>query len=222
MLEFQNVTYIYPNGIRALSNINVRIERGEFVVLIGHTGAGKTTFLRLIYREIVPTYGTVYFENIDISKLKPSQVPAYRRRLGIVFQDFKLLSYKTAFENVAYALEITCTPPRKVIWRVPRILKMVGLLDKKYFYPDELSGGEQQRLAIARAIANDPVLLIADEPTGNLDPETAWSIIEIFKAINKRGTTVIMATHNYDIVRRLRKRTIKLSHGYIVEDGYPE
>ncbi len=221
LLEFNEVSYIYPNGLKAISNLSLKIDRGEFVFLIGHTGAGKTTLLKLIHREIVPTEGTIFFDNVDISTIPWSQVPYYRRKIGVVFQDLKLLNYKTAFENVAYALEITCLPPKKVIWRVPRLLKNVGLWEKRNFFPDELSGGEQQRLAIARAIANDPLVLLADEPTGNLDWDTAEKIMEIFLEINRRGTTVIMSTHNLELVRKYKKRTIKLSRGYLIDDYIP-
>ena len=221
LLELKNVTYVYPNGLKALSDITLSVDRGEFLFVVGHTGAGKTTLLRLIYRELVPTSGEIFFDNLDLASLKPSQVPYYRRKLGMVFQDLKLLSYKTAFENVAYVLEVMCTPPKKVIWKVPRLLRDVGLWEKRDFYPDELSGGEQQRLAIARAIANDPLLLLADEPTANLDWETAEKIMEIFFEINKRGTAVIMVTHNMEIVKKYKRRTVKLSKGFLIDDFIP-
>ena len=218
MIEFQEVSYIYPNGHRALSNINLVIEKGEFVFLVGHTGAGKTTLLKLIYREILPTTGKIFFENQDISLLTPKQVPYYRRRLGIVFQDFKLLNYKTVFYNVSYPLEVTLVPFNETIRKVMKVLKIVGLLEKRNFYPDELSGGEQQQVSIARAIVNNPSLLIADEPTGNLDEKSAYKVMDILQEINNMGTTVIVSTHNLEIVRKLNKRVIQLENGYLKND----
>ncbi|MFN4219659.1 MAG: cell division ATP-binding protein FtsE [bacterium] len=218
MLEFKNVSYIYPKGYRALTNINLFIEKGEFVFLVGPVGAGKTTILKLIYREIVPTIGKIFFENQDISLLSHSQIPYYRRRLGIVFQDFKLLNYKTVWHNVSYPLEVTLHPVKDIIKRVFYVLKLVGLADKRDFYPDELSGGEQQQVAIARAIVNNPTIFIADEPTGNLDTISTNKIMEIINEINKMGTTVIMSTHNLDIVNKFNKRVIYIQNGMIVND----
>ncbi|MFN3995385.1 MAG: cell division ATP-binding protein FtsE, partial [bacterium] len=215
---FKNVSYIYPKGYRALTNINLFIEKGEFVFLVGPVGAGKTTILKLIYREIVPTIGKIFFENQDISLLSHSQIPYYRRRLGIVFQDFKLLNYKTVWHNVSYPLEVTLHPVKDIIKRVFYVLKLVGLADKRDFYPDELSGGEQQQVAIARAIVNNPTIFIADEPTGNLDTISTNKIMEIINEINKMGTTVIMSTHNLDIVNKFNKRVIYIQNGMIVND----
>ncbi len=218
MLEFKNVSYIYPKGYRALTNINLYIEKGEFVFLVGPVGAGKTTILKLIYREITPTVGKIFFENQDLAMLSHHQVPYYRRRLGIVFQDFKLLNYKTVWHNVSYPLEVTLVPMKDIVKRVFKVLKLVGLVDKRDFYPDELSGGEQQQVAIARAIVNNPSLFIADEPTGNLDVKSTDKIMEIITEINKMGTTVIMSTHNLEIVKKFNKRTIYIQNGMIVED----
>ena len=222
MLEFRNVSYIYPKGYRALTNINLYIEKGEFVFLVGPVGVGKTTILKLIYREIVPTIGKIFFENQDLSFLSHYQIPYYRRRLGIVFQDFKLLNYKTVWNNVAYPLEVTLVPVKEIVKRVFSVLKLVGLVEKRNFYPDELSGGEQQQVAIARAIVNNPSIFIADEPTGNLDIESTNKIIEIIDQINKMGTTVIMSTHNLDIVNKLNKRVIYIKNGTIVGDSKNE
>ncbi|MCS7165670.1 MAG: cell division ATP-binding protein FtsE [Candidatus Calescibacterium sp.] len=218
MLEFKNVSYIYPKGYRALTNINLFIDKGEFVFLVGPVGAGKTTILKLIYREITPTVGKIFFENQDLSLLSHHQVPYYRRRLGIVFQDFKLLNYKTVWHNVSYPLEVTLVPMKEIVKRVFKVLKLVGLVDKRNFYPDELSGGEQQQVAIARAIVNNPSLFIADEPTGNLDDQSTNKIMEIINEINKMGTTVIMSTHNMDIVTKFNKRVVYIRNGMIIED----
>ncbi|MEN3015473.1 MAG: cell division ATP-binding protein FtsE [bacterium] len=218
MLEFKGVSYIYPKGYRALTNINIFIEKGEFVFLVGPVGAGKTTILKLIYREILPTVGKIFFENQDISLLSHHQVPYYRRRLGIVFQDFKLLNYKTVWDNVSYPLEVTLVPVRDIVKRVFRVLKLVGLVDKRSFYPDELSGGEQQQVAIARAIVNNPSIFIADEPTGNLDSKSTDKIMQIIDEINKMGTTVIMSTHNLDIISKFNKRVIYIQNGMVVQD----
>ncbi|MCS6954759.1 MAG: cell division ATP-binding protein FtsE [Candidatus Calescibacterium sp.] len=218
MLEFKNVSYIYPKGYRALTNINLFIEKGEFVFLVGPVGAGKTTILKLIYREITPTVGKIFFENQDLSLLSHHQVPYYRRRLGIVFQDFKLLNYKTVWHNISYPLEVTLVPMKDIIKRVFGVLKLVGLTDKRNFYPDELSGGEQQQVAIARAIVNNPSIFIADEPTGNLDFRSTQKIMEIIHEINKMGTTVIMSTHNIDIVNKFNKRVVYVQNGMLVDD----
>lgn len=219
MLEFKNVSYIYPRGYRALTNINLFIEKGEFVFLVGPVGAGKTTLLKLIYREITPTVGKIFFENQDLSLLSHHQVPYYRRRLGIVFQDFKLLNYKTVWHNISYPLEVTLVPMKDIVKRVFNVLKLVGLVNKRNFYPDELSGGEQQQLAIARAIVNNPSIFIADEPTGNLDVQSTNKIIDIINEINKMGTTVIMSTHNLEILNKLNKRVVYIQNGMIVEDS---
>jgi len=218
MLEFKRVSFIYPKGYRALTDINLFIDKGEFVFLVGNVGAGKTTLLKLIYREMIPTIGKIFFENQDLSLLNYHQLPYYRRRLGIVFQDFKLLNYKTVWNNISYPLEVTLVPVNEIVKKVFKVLKIVDLVNKRDFYPDELSGGEQQQVAIARAIVNNPSILIADEPTGNLDVKSTMKIMDIIDQINKMGTTIIMSTHNMEIVGKLKKRTIYLSNGMIVED----
>jgi len=208
ILRFEQVSKVYPNGIRALSDINVEIYRKEFVFLVGETGTGKTTFLKLITCEEKPTSGRVFVDNQEVTKLQKSKVPFLRRRIGVVFQDFKLLPNKTCFENIEYALQVIGTKPSEIKPKVERALNLVGLGDKWKSYPAELSGGEKQRLSIARAIVNQPVIILADEPTGNLDPETSLDITQLLLRINKLDTTVIMATHEKGIVDRFRKRVI--------------
>lgn len=220
MIEFRNVTKYYDNGVLALEDVSFRIERGEFVFIVGPTGMGKTTLLKLIYREELPTRGDVLINGVNITKLKSHQVALLRRRLGIVFQDFKLLPNKTVYENVAFAMEVLGYSKREIRNRVGRVLDIVGLLHKSNCYPNELSGGEQQRTSIARALVNNPPILIADEPTGNLDMTTSWEIMEFIKKINTRGTTVIMATHNKEIVNAMRERVISLYKGRIIKDEY--
>lgn len=218
MIELRGTSVIYPNGVRVLSNTDLFIDRGEFVFLVGPTGSGKSTLLRLIYRDIIPAFGEVWVNGQNIGVLKRSQVPYLRRKMGIVFQDFKLLPDKTIFDNIAYAMEVIGASRHEIRRKVPRVLGLVGLASKASSHPEELSGGEQQRAAIARAIVNDPAILIADEPTGNLDPDTAWELMQILQKINMRGTTLLVATHNGQIVDRLRKRVIVLIDGNIVED----
>ncbi len=220
MIEFRNVTKYYDNGVLALEDVSFRIERGEFVFIVGPTGMGKTTLLKLIYREELPTRGDVLINGVNITKLRPHQVALLRRRLGIVFQDFKLLPNKTVYENVAFAMEVLGYSKREIRNRVGRVLDIVGLLHKSNCYPSELSGGEQQRTSIARALVNNPPIFIADEPTGNLDMATSWEIMEFIKKINARGTTVIMATHNKEIVNAMRERVISLYKGRIIKDEY--
>ena len=218
MIQFFNVTKQYEKGTIALNNISLTIEKGEFVFLVGPSGAGKSTFNRLIVREELPTQGQLMFEGKSVVRMKNREVPYYRRKIGIVFQDFRLLSDRTVYENVAFALEAMALPVSEVRSKVPTVLEMVGLGDKYDAFPQELSGGEQQRVAIARAIVNNPNLLIADEPTGNLDPDTSLGIMKLLNNINKRGTTIIMATHDKDIVDRMRKRVIVLNKGQLVRD----
>lgn len=220
MIEFRNVTKYYDNGVLALEDVSFKIERGEFVFIVGPTGMGKTTLLKLIYREELPTKGEVIVGGINIAKLKSHQVALLRRRLGIVFQDFKLLPNKTVYENVAFAMEVLGYSRKEIRNRVGRVLDIVGLLHKSNCYPSELSGGEQQRTSIARALVNNPPILIADEPTGNLDMATSWEIMEFLKKINARGTTIVMATHNKEIVNAMRQRVIGLYKGRIVKDEY--
>lgn len=218
MIQFFNVTKEYDKGAVALKDINLSINKGEFVFLVGPSGAGKSTFNRLLTREELPTQGQLMFEGKSIIRMKNKEVPYFRRKIGIVFQDFRLLSDRTAYENVAFALEAMAVPVSEVKHKVPAVLEMVGLSHKHDAFPQELSGGEQQRVAIARAIINNPSLLLADEPTGNLDPDTSLEIMKLLNDINKRGTTVIMATHDKEIVNRMRKRVVVLNKGEIIRD----
>lgn len=218
MIQFVNVSKEYKNGVKALSNVNLSIEKGEFVFLVGPSGAGKSTIIKLILKEEDPTDGKIYLNGMDITKVKNRRIPYIRRKVGVVFQDFRLLPNKTVYENVAFAMEIIGAHPKEIRRNVPMVLSMVDLSRKAYCYPDELSGGEHQRVAIARAIVNSPPILIADEPTGNLDPETAWEIMNVLRDINRRGTTVLMATHAKDIVDIMKKRVIAIESGKIVRD----
>ncbi|HLM84474.1 MAG TPA: cell division ATP-binding protein FtsE [Candidatus Bathyarchaeia archaeon] len=220
MIEFRNVKKIYTGGINtiALDDISFTIEKEEFVSLVGHSGAGKSTILKLLYAEEKPTSGEIFFNGDDISNLSLKQLPYYRRRIGTVFQDFKLLPRKTLFENVAFALEVSDHSDKEIRELVPQILEIVGLAHKMDSYPREISGGEQQRVAIARALVHRPPLIIADEPTGNLDPISSWGIIQLLLKINKLGTTVLLATHNKDIVNRVKKRVITLDQGKLIRD----
>ncbi len=217
MIEMQNVWKNYPNGTIALQGISVHIGKSDFVYVVGPSGAGKSTFIKLMYREENPTKGEIFVNGFNIGRLKPRKVPLLRRSLGVVFQDFKLLPRLTAYENVAFALEVIGAQ-RQIKRRVREALDWVGLVDKADVLPEHLSGGEQQRIAIARALVNNPTVIIADEPTGNLDPETSWGIMKVFQRINDRGTTVVMATHNKDIVNTLRKRVIAIENGRIARD----
>lgn len=218
MLLMSNVSKIYPGGSVALENVDVHIEPGEFVFVVGPSGAGKSTFFKMLFREIQPTTGSIVVNGTDILGLSDKEIPYYRRQLGIIFQDYRLLPDRTVYENVAFAMQVIETPHRKIKRRVMNVLDLVGLRGRANAYPNELSGGEQQRIAIARAIVNDPLLVIADEPTGNLDPETSWEIMEIFKEINATGTTIVMATHDKDIVDSMAKRVIAIENGHIVRD----
>jgi cell division transport system ATP-binding protein len=218
MIEMQNVSKTYPNGVKAINGINVKINQGEFVYVVGPSGAGKSTFIKMMYREEKPTEGQILVNGVNLAKLKNSKVPIFRRNIGVVFQDFKLLPKLTVYENVAFALEVIEEHPENIKSRVMEVLDLVKLKHKVRSLPDELSGGEQQRISIARSIVNNPKVVIADEPTGNLDPETSWEIMDIFEEINKRGTTVVMATHNREIVNTIRKRVIAIENGKIVRD----
>lgn len=218
MIKMKDVHKTYPNGVTALNGINISIDQGEFVYIVGPSGAGKSTFIRLIYREEVPTKGEIDIQGVNAGKLKQKEIPHFRRQIGVVFQDFKLLPKLTVYENVSFALEVIEMPPDKVRDRVMEVLDLVGLKHKARSLPSELSGGEQQRVSIARAIANYPKIIIADEPTGNLDPDTSWSIMRILEEINVRGTTIIMATHSKEIVNTVKKRVIAIENGMIVRD----
>ena len=218
MIEMINVQKTYPNGVSAVKGLNVKIKSGEFVYVVGPSGAGKSTFIKMMYREEKPTSGTITINGRNISNIKNSKVPLLRRDIGVVFQDFKLLNNLTVYENVAFALEVTEEKPQSIKKKVMDVLELVGLKHKVRMIPTELSGGEQQRVAIARSIVRSPKLVIADEPTGNLDPETSWEIMKIFEEINQLGTTVVMATHNKDIVNTLQHRVIAIENGHIVRD----
>ena len=218
MLEMIDVSKIYPGGSVALQDINVRIEQGEFVFIVGPSGAGKSTFFKMLFREVLPSSGKVIVNGHDLVKMTDKEIPYFRRQLGIVFQDYRLLPDRTVYDNVAFAMQVIETPYRKIKRRVNDVLDLVGLRKRAHAYPTELSGGEQQRIAIARAIVNDPILLIADEPTGNLDPETSWEIMDIFREVNKSGTAIVMATHDREIVDEMEKRVIAIEHGHIVRD----
>ncbi len=213
-----DVSKAYPNGALALQNVNVQIAPGEFVFVVGPSGAGKSTFIKMLFREELPTTGNIFVNGIDLLNLQDKEIPYLRRQLGIIFQDYRLLPDRTVYENVAFAMQVIEAPYRKIKRRVMNVLELVGLRNRANSYPGELSGGEQQRVAIARAIVNDPLLVIADEPTGNLDPETSWDIMEIFKEINETGTTIVMATHDKEIVDGMSKRVIAIEKGFIVRD----
>lgn len=218
MIDFQNVSKVYDNGALALDNVSIHIDKGEFALIVGHSGAGKSTLFKLLTHEVQPDEGQVIVNDVDVTRLKRSKVPMLRRKLGVVFQDFRLLPNKTVAENIAFALEVIEEKRSVIKEKVDHVLELVGLEDKKDDYPEDLSGGEQQRVAIARAIVNRPPVLIADEPTGNLDPVTSRDIVDLFKRINYYGTTVVMITHNMDIVSYLNKRVIALENGRVVSD----
>lgn len=218
MIEMQDVTKKYPNGIMAANGLNILINQGEFVFVVGPSGAGKTTFIKMIYREEKPTTGKIIVNGVNLSSIKNREIPHLRRNVGVVFQDFKLLPTLTVFENVAFALEVIEHHPKDIKKRVMEVLALVGLKHKVRMLPSELSGGEQQRVSIARSIVNKPKVVIADEPTGNLDPETSWEIMSLLDEINTQGTTVIMATHNREIVNTMKHRVIAIENGRVVRD----
>lgn len=219
MIQFVNVTKTYPNAhAPSLNGINLSIQRGEFVFIVGPSGAGKSSLMKLLYREELPSSGRVLLDGKDISRLREADVPYLRRQLGVIFQDFKLLPERTVFDNVAFALECTEVPRREIIRRVPAALELVGLRHKTHSRASELSGGEQQRVSVARAIVRNPVLVVADEPTGNLDPENSWAIMKLLGDINKMGATVVVATHAKDIVNNMKKRVVAIERGKVVRD----
>jgi len=218
MIEFKEVSKHYPNSTVALDKITFSVSPGEFVFIVGPSGAGKTTVVKLLTREELPTEGEIRFGEREIASLRPREILQHRRDLGVVYQDYKLLQKKTAFENVALALEVLGRPDHEIKEIVPHVLSLVGLEERAEHFPHQLSGGEQQRLAIARALAHEPKVLIADEPTGNIDPETAWAIIKLLEKINKMGTTVLVATHAAHIVNKLNQRVVRLERGRVVRD----
>lgn len=218
ILKFEDVSKIYPGDFMALEDINMVIENGEFVSLVGHSGSGKSTLLKLIYAEEQATKGHVYFNDRSVGAINRKHLPFYRRNIGTVFQDFKLLPQKTAFENIAYALEVSDGTQEEINELVPEILEIVGMSDKAKKYPRQLSGGEQQKICLARALVRKPLVIVADEPTGNLDPTATWEIIQLLLKINSMGTTIILATHNKDIVDKLNRRVIALDQGKIIRD----
>ena len=218
MIEFKNVSKIYDTGVEAVHDATFTIDKGEFAFLVGSSGSGKSTLIKLILKEEEVSRGNIIINGKDITYLKPKRIPYLRRSMGVVFQDFRLLPDKTVYENVAFAMYIVKATPKHIRRQVPMVLSLVGLSNKAKMYPNELSGGEQQRVALARALVNNPSMIIADEPTGNLDPETAWDIMNLLNEINARGTTVVMATHAKDIVDKMKKRVIEINHGKIIRD----
>lgn len=208
----------YPNGVMAVNGVSVHIQKGEFVYIVGPSGSGKSTFIKMMYHEVKPTRGTIMIDGLNLTKMKNRDIPQLRRKLGVVFQDFKLLPRLSVYDNVAFALEVIEEHPRQIRKKVMEVLDLVKLKHKARFLPNELSGGEQQRVSIARSIVNNPALVVADEPTGNLDPDNAWSIMEVFEQINNRGTTIVMATHNKEIVNAKKRRVIAIESGMIVRD----
>lgn len=218
MIKMENVTKVYENGAVGLRDFNLQINRGDFVFVVGSSGSGKSTFIRLLLKEVEPTDGKIIVNGTDITTLKRRQIPYLRRKIGVVFQDFRLLPSKTVYENVAFAMQVVETNPKIIRRNVPQILAMVGLAKKINAYPNQLSGGEQQRVALARAIINRPPILLADEPTGNLDPDTAWEIMDLIQEINRNGTTVVISTHAKDIVDKMQKRVVEINKGIVLRD----
>jgi cell division transport system ATP-binding protein len=218
LIQFKNVSKEFADGNKVLKNINLTINNGEFVFLVGSSGAGKSTIIKLLLKEMEPTTGTIIVGDKDITRYRRREIPYHRRNIGVVFQDFRLLQEKTVYENVAFAMEVIEAPPKEIRRQVPIILSMVGLSKKAGLYPQQLSGGEQQRVSLARAMVNSPSILIADEPTGNLDPDMSWDIMKTLSEINQRGTTVLMATHASDIVDKMKKRVVEIENGIITRD----
>ena len=218
MIELREVTKEYSKGVAALNGINLKIEQGEFVFIVGDSGSGKSTLIKLIMKELEPTSGTIIVNGNNLSRIKHRKVAMYRRNIGVVFQDFRLLKDRNIYENIAFAQRVTETPTRIIKKKVPAALSLVGLAQKYKAFPKELSGGEQQRVAIARAIVNEPAILLADEPTGNLDPTNSWEIMKLLEEANDRGTTVLVVTHNQEIVNEMQKRVVTMKKGVIVSD----
>ncbi len=222
MIRLENVSKSYSEGNPALNDVNIQIKEGEFVFVVGDSGSGKSTLVRLLLKELEPTDGTIYIDEQNLSRVKHKQIPKYRRQIGVVFQDFRLLKDRNVYDNVGFALRVTGESNRVIRRKVPQILSMVGLAAKYRSYPKQLSGGEQQRVAIARALVNEPKILLADEPTGNLDSNNAWEIMKLLEEINDRGTTVLVVTHNLEIVRGMKKRVITIQNGIVVSDEEQE
>ena len=218
MINIEHVSKVYPNGSAGVRDISIHIEKGEFVFFVGSSGSGKSTLIKLLLKELDPTEGKITINNVVTNDLPREKVPYLRRNLGVVFQDFRLLPNKTVYENVAFAMQVIEAPSKQIRRNVPAVLSLVGLAKKSRSYPNQLSGGEQQRTALARAIVNNPPILICDEPTGNLDPSTAWDIMDLLEDINRRGTTVVMATNAKDIVDMMQKRVVTLRRGQVIRD----
>ena len=218
MIELKNVSKIYANGVEALFDVNLHIGKEEFVFIVGSSGAGKTTLMKMLYREELPTSGQVIVDRVNVASLTPDQVPFLRRNIGVVFQDFKLLPKRTVYENVAFALQVTSVPRSQIRRRAMQALELVNMFKRASSFPEQLSGGEKQRVCIARAIVNNPAILLADEPTGNLDPTTSWEIMELLDKINRRNTTVLVSTHNKNIVDSMKRRVVALDGGRLIRD----
>ena len=218
MIELREVTKEYSKGIAALNGISLKIEQGEFVFVVGDSGSGKSTLIRLLMKELEPTSGEIRIMGQDLGSMTHKEIPFYRRKIGVVFQDFRLLKDRNVYENIAFALRVTEAPSRLIKKKVPAALSLVGLAQKYKSFPKELSGGEQQRVAIARAVVNEPSILLADEPTGNLDPANSWEIMKLLEEANERGTTVVVVTHNHEIVKAMKKRVITMNKGIFVSD----
>ncbi len=218
MIDLQNVKKSYATGVQALNGITLHIDRGEFVFIVGDSGSGKSTLIKLLLKELDPTSGTIKVNGINLNRMKPRAIPKYRRKLGVVFQDFRLLKDRNVYENIAFAQRVIITPTKQIRKNVPKMLSLVGLAEKYKAYPRELSGGEQQRVALARALVNQPNILLADEPTGNLDPKNSKEIMKLLETINERGTTVVVVTHNQEIVDAMKKRVIAMHKGVIISD----
>lgn len=218
MIDLENVKKSYATGVQALNGISLHIDRGEFVFIVGDSGSGKSTLIKLLLKELDPTSGTIKVNGINLNRMKPRAIPKYRRKLGVVFQDFRLLKDRNVYENIAFAQRVIITPTKQIRKNVPKMLSLVGLAEKYKAYPKELSGGEQQRVALARALVNQPNILLADEPTGNLDPKNSKEIMNLLETINERGTTVVVVTHNQEIVDAMKKRVIAMHKGVIISD----
>ena len=218
MITMENVSKAYVEGIPAIKNISLHIDRGEFVFIVGDSGSGKSTLIKLLLKELGPTSGKITVNGQNLGRLKRKQIPRYRRKIGVVFQDFRLIKDRNVYENIAFAQRVIMTPTRKIRREVPKMLSLIGLAEKYKSFPKQLSGGEQQRVALARALVNHPDLLLADEPTGNLDPKNSWEIMKLLESINEKGTTVLVVTHNREIVDEMKKRVITMNRGVIISD----